>query len=93
MALEGNLIAAESVVEIMGDLEITEDGSLSVQTAMEPLGELTISTHGQGGVEYPAEAGAGAPCLENARFLRRPGNDAGVSIPETASLEPETPAG
>ena len=49
MALEGNLIAAESVVEIMGDLEITEDGSLSVQTAMEPLGELTISTHGQGG--------------------------------------------
>ena len=45
---EGNLIAAESVVEITGDLEIQEDGSLSIQTAMEPLGELTISTHGQG---------------------------------------------
>ena len=44
----GNLIAAESVVEITGDLEIQEDGSLSIQTAMEPLGELTISTHGQG---------------------------------------------
>ena len=47
---EGNPIAAETVVEIMGDLEITEDGSLSVRTAMEPLGELTISTHGQGEV-------------------------------------------
>ena len=47
---EGNPIAAETVVEIMGDLKITEDGSLSVRTAMEPLGELTISTHGQGEV-------------------------------------------
>ena len=45
---EGNPIAAESVVDITGDLEIQEDGSLSVQTAMEPLGELTILTHGQG---------------------------------------------
>ena len=47
---EGNPIAAETVVEITGDLEITEDGSLTVQTEMEPLGELTISTHGQGEV-------------------------------------------
>ena len=45
---EGHLIAAGSVVDITGDLEIQEDGSLSIQTAMEPLGELTISTHGQG---------------------------------------------
>ena len=45
---EGHLIAAGSVVDITGDLEIREDGSLSIQTAMEPLGELTISTHGQG---------------------------------------------
>ena len=45
---EGQPMAAESVVEITGDLEIQEDGSLSIQTAMEPLGELTISTHGQG---------------------------------------------
>ena len=36
------------MVEVTGDLEIREDGSLSIQTAMEPLGELTISTHGQG---------------------------------------------
>ena len=45
---EGQPIAAESMVEVTGDLEIREDGSLSIQTAMEPLGELTISTHGQG---------------------------------------------
>ena len=36
------------VVEITGDLEVRADGGLSVQTEMEPLGELTISTHGQG---------------------------------------------
>ena len=45
---EGNPIAAESVVEVTGDLEVTEDGGLTVRTEMEPLGELTISTHGQG---------------------------------------------
>ena len=47
---EGNPIAAETVVEITGDLEVRADGGLSVQTEMEPLGELTISTHGQGEV-------------------------------------------
>ena len=45
---EGNLIAAESVVDVTGDLEVTEDGALSVTTSIEPLGELTISTHGRG---------------------------------------------
>ena len=45
---EGNPIAAELVVDITGDLEITEDGALTVQTEMEPLGVLTISTHGRG---------------------------------------------
>ena len=47
---EGNLLATESVVDVLGDLEITEDGGLTVRTEMEPLGELTISTHGQGEV-------------------------------------------
>ena len=37
-------------MDVMGDLEVTEDGSLTVRTAMEPLGELTISTHGRGEV-------------------------------------------
>ena len=45
---EGHPIAAESVVDITGDLEITKDGGLTVQTEMEPLGVLTISTHGRG---------------------------------------------
>ena len=45
---EVNPIAAESLVDVTGDLEITEDGGLTVQTQMEPLGVLTISTHGQG---------------------------------------------
>ena len=45
---EGNPIAADSVVDIAGDLEITEDGALTVRTEMEPLGVLTISTHGRG---------------------------------------------
>ena len=45
---EGALVAPESVVDITGDLEITEDGALTVRTEMEPLGVLTISTHGRG---------------------------------------------
>ena len=45
---EGAPIAAESVVDVTGDLEIAEDGGLTVLTEMEPLGVLTISTHGQG---------------------------------------------
>ena len=43
----GNLIDPELVVDLTEDLEVTGDGSLSVQTEMEPLGELTISTHGR----------------------------------------------
>ena len=45
---EGNPIAPTSVVDITGDLMVTADGALTVQTAMEPLGVLTISTHGRG---------------------------------------------
>ena len=44
----GNPIAAETVVDITGDLTVQEDGGLTVLMAMEPLGELTIPTHGQG---------------------------------------------
>ena len=45
---EGALVSPESVVDVTGDLEITEDGALTVWTEMEPLGVLTISTHGRG---------------------------------------------
>ena len=47
---EGALVSAESVVDVTGNLAVTEDGALTVLTAMEPLGELTISTHGRGDV-------------------------------------------
>ena len=47
---EGNPIAAESVVDVMGDLEVTEDGTLTVRKKLAHLGELTISTHGRGEV-------------------------------------------
>ena len=45
---EGNLLDPASVVDLTGDLMVTEDGALSIQTEMEPLGELTVSTHGRG---------------------------------------------
>ena len=45
---EGAPVSAESVVDVTGDLEIREDGALTVQTQMDPLGVLTISTHGRG---------------------------------------------
>ena len=45
---EGQLMEPEAVVDVTGDLMVTEDGSLTVQTAMEPLDELTIRTHGRG---------------------------------------------
>ena len=44
----GAPIAAESVVDVLGGLVVREDGALSVQTELESLGELTISTHGRG---------------------------------------------
>ena len=44
----GESLAPESVVDIMGDLEVTEDSGLTVRTAMAPLAVLTISTHGRG---------------------------------------------
>ena len=45
---EGALVDPALVVDITGDLEVTGDGALTVQTEMEPLGVLTISTHGRG---------------------------------------------
>ena len=45
---DGGPIAAESMVDITEDLEVGDDGALSPGTAIDPLGELTISTHGRG---------------------------------------------
>ncbi len=45
---QGDPIAAESMLDVPADMEIGNDGALSPRTAMNPLGELTISTHGRG---------------------------------------------
>ena len=45
---QGRRIAADSVVDVSEDLAIQEDGGLTRRTELESLGELTISTHGQG---------------------------------------------
>ena len=66
---EGNPIAAESVVDVTGDLEVQEDGGLTVLTEMEPLGELTISTHGRGDlVSGSVKVVSGAPIGGMLRF-------------------------
>ena len=44
----GDLIDPESVMDVTGDLVVTEDGALTVQTEMESVGVFTISTHGRG---------------------------------------------
>ena len=45
---EGNLMDPQSLLDMLGDLEITEDGAVRVRTEIEPLGELAIATHGRG---------------------------------------------
>lgn len=44
----GEPLDPETVVDMAGNLEVREDGALSARTGIEPLGELTISTHGRG---------------------------------------------
>ena len=46
---DGDPIAARSLVSLTPDLEVGDDGALSPRTVMNPLGELTIATHGRGG--------------------------------------------
>ena len=45
---DGNPIAPELLLDLTEDLEVVEDGGLSGQIGMNPMGELTISTHGRG---------------------------------------------
>ena len=53
---DGGPIAAESMVDITGDLEVGDDGALRPGTALNPLGELTISTHGRGALKVGSVA-------------------------------------
>ena len=71
---EGQPMAAESVLDITGDLEVMEDGGLTVQTEMEPLGVLTISTHGRGAlVSGSVRVAADEPIGGVLRFDNIPG--------------------
>ncbi len=61
---DGYPIASELLVDLTEDLEVTEDGDLVSQLGMDPLGELTISTHGRdemvsGSVQVTAEGPIG----------------------------------
>ena len=53
---DGGPIAAESMLDITGDLEVGDDGALRPGTAIDPLGELTISTHGRGALKVGSVA-------------------------------------
>ena len=45
---EGGLIAPAAVVDVRGDLEVSEDGALTFGRALKPLGERTLTTTGEG---------------------------------------------
>ena len=45
---EGDPVSADLVTDLTEDLELAEDGALSVRAGIPPLGEQTISTHGRG---------------------------------------------
>ena len=65
----GEPIDAESVVEVTADREITEDGAVTVLTQMEPLAELTVSTHGRGELRTGSvRVVSGAPLGGGLRF-------------------------
>ena len=45
---EGELIAPAAVVDVRGDLEVSEDGALTFGRTLRPLGERTLTTTGEG---------------------------------------------
>ena len=45
---EGEMIDADSVVDLTGDLAVAGDGALTVTSGIPGRGEMTISTHGEG---------------------------------------------
>ena len=71
---QGRKIDPESVVDVAGDLEVTEDGALTVETEMAPLGELTVATHGtRGRGERLGEGGLGGRDRRSAALPRAGG--------------------
>ena len=81
---EGDPIDAGSVMDVTGDMEVQGDGVLSVRTAVEPLGELTISTHGRGElVRGSARVAADGPIGGVLRF-----NAPGIGVAGVGSSRP-----
>ena len=94
---EGQPMAAESVLDITGDLEVMEDGGLTVQTEMEPLGVLTISTHGRGAlVSGSVRVAADEPIGGVLRFRAsgwEPAHPSGMSSSRCAARRRESTPG
>ena len=81
---EGDRIDAVSLVDVTGDLEVHADGGLSLLADMEPLGELTISSHGRGDlVTGSARVVADGPVDGVLRF-----NAPGIGVAGIASSRP-----
>ena len=88
---EGQPMAAESVVDITEDLEVTENGALTVRTYMEPLGVVTISTHGRGDLVSGSVKGLSARPIGGVLRFDLPGigvAGVGVSSPVSDALFP-----
>ena len=81
---QGNPIDPASLVDVTGDLVVAENGSLTVHTEMQPLSQLTISTHGRGElVSGSVRVVSGVPISGLARYSV-PGvgvTGAGASLP------------
>ena len=88
---QGEPIAADSVVDVTGDLMVAEDGSLTLHTVMEPWGELTIATHGRGElVSGSLRVASGVPIGGMLRFAHPALGAAGVGagLPVSDAIVP-----
>ena len=82
---EGRRIDPASVVDLTDDLEVTDDDGLTIRTAMEPLGELTVATHGRGeevsgSVKVVSEGATGGVLRYRVPGVGVTGVDAGVAV-------------
>ena len=74
---DGNPVDAGSVVDVADDLEVADGGALTLEKEIQPLGELTITTTGEGEVEDRiGESGSGCTHWRSSTF-RHPGRRSG----------------
>ena len=87
----GDSIAGDSVVNLTGDLALTDEGDLTTATKIQPLGERTISTTGEGtlrvgSVRVVSDGPLGGVLRFNAPAIGVAG--VGVSQPVPAAIFP-----